>query len=192
MGLRESRIINEVHPWLGVRLKWLAEVAKIVGSSQILISGNRTKEEQRRLFGRLGSRPVAAPGCSQHQYGFAADASYLPSFFVTSKGRAQTDPQIETDQFMQSAAHHVNLTTVTNDPGHLQIYPGAEFRHWAIGRGLCNPIQLNGFNIEKVDAANRAFRDCLLNASRQTRLLGSDAPRTSCPLPCGPLYGIPC
>jgi len=190
MGLRESRIINSVHPWLGVRLKWLAEVATIVGSSQILISGNRTREEQRELFGRLGSRPVAAPGCSQHQYGFAADASYLPSVFITSKARPLLTPTEETNRFMESAAHHVSLTTVANDPGHLQIYPGAQFRSWAVGRGLCNPVQLSGFNIESVDAANRAYRDCLLNVTRLNRegFRGS----LTCPLPCGPLFNIPC
>lgn len=192
MSLRSSRILQEVHPWLRVRLEWLAEVATIIGSGQTLISGNRTRSEQADLFGRLGSRPVAAPGCSQHQYGFAADATYLPSVFISSKGRPLLSPIAETNLFMKNAAHHVNLTTVENDPGHVQIYPGAQFRNWAESQGFCDPIQLAGFNIETVDAANRAYRDCLLNAVRQNRLLGSDAPNVSCPLPCGPLFGIPC
>lgn len=190
MGFRESRIINEVHPWLGIRLKWLQDVARIIGSSQILISGNRTREQQRNLFGRLGSRPVAAPGCSQHQYGFAADASYLPSVFISSKARPFLTAQKETNRIMESAAHHVSLTTVANDPGHLQIYPGAQFRRWAVGRGLCNPISASGFNIETVDASNRAYRECLLNISRRNRLGYRE--NLSCPLPCGPLFNIPC
>lgn len=190
MSLQASRILQEVHPWLRVRLEWLGEVARIIGSGQTLISGNRTREEQAVLFGRLGSRPVAAPGCSQHQYGFAADATYLPSFFVTTKGRPMTAPQIETNEFMKNAAHHVNLTTVSNDPGHVQIYPGAMFRSWAEARGFCNPVQLAGFNIETVDKANRDYRDCLLRAVR----LNSEGFRgdTSCALPCGPLFSIPC
>lgn len=192
MGLRESRIIREVHPWLGVRLQWLQDVAKIFGSNQQLISGNRTKEEQRRLFGRLGSRPVAAPGCSQHQYGFAADAQYSRASHISSKGRGILLSQNETDRFFQSAAHHVSLTTVNNDPGHLQIYPGAEFRSWAERTGRCDPRQLGGFNIETVDRQNRAYRDCLSEASRSNRLLGSKSPRFLCRLPCGPLFGIPC
>jgi len=190
MGLRESRIIQEVHPWLGVRLQWLSDVAKVVGSSQQLISGNRTREEQRRLFGRLGERPVAAPGCSQHQYGFAADAQYFRATGITSKGRGVMASQVETDQFMESAAHHVSLTTVANDPGHLQIYPGAQFRTWAESTGRCKPIQLGGFNIEAVDRSNRAYLDCLLNAVRLNR--EGFRGNLSCPQPCGPLFGIPC
>jgi len=190
MGLRESRIINSVHPWLGARLRWLAEVATIVGSRQLLISGNRTREEQRILFNRQGSRPVARPGCSQHQYGFAADASYLPSVFITSKARPLLTPTEETNRFMESAAHHVSLTTVSNDPGHLQIYPGAQFRDWAIGRGLCNPLQGSGFNIVPVLDSVESYRQCLLNATRLNRegFRGT----VSCSLPCGPLFNIPC
>ena len=140
MGLRSSRILQDVHPWLRVRLEWLGEVARIIGSGQTLISGNRDTAQQRKLFEGAGTRPVAAPGCSQHQYGFAADATYLPSFFVTSKGRPMTNPQIETNEFMKNAAHHVSLTTVAGDPGHVQIYPGNQFRNWAVGRGFCKPI----------------------------------------------------
>lgn len=190
MGLRESRIIREVHPWLGARLKWLGEVAKVVGSSQQLISGNRTKAEQRALFGRLGERPVAAPGCSQHQYGFAADAQYFRATGITSKGRGVIASQNETDRFFASAAHHVSLTTVAGDPGHLQIYPGGQFREWAERTGRCDPRQLGGFNIELVDRSNRAFRDCLLKATRLNR--EGFRGRLSCPQPCGPLFGIPC
>lgn len=141
MGLRESRIINSVHPWLGARLKWLGEVARIVGSSQQLISGNRTQAEQTKLFNTVFDRPVAAPGCSQHQYGFAADAQYFRATGITSKGRGIVASQNETDRFFQSAANHVGLTTVNNDPGHLQIYPGAQFRSWAVARGLCPPVR---------------------------------------------------
>jgi len=190
VSLRSSRILQEVHPWLRVRVEWLSEVARIIGSGQTLISGNRTRQEQQELFGRLGSRPVAAPGCSQHQYGFAVDATYLPSVFVSSKGRPLLSPIEETNRFMENAAHHVSLTTVSNDPGHLQVYPGAQFRVWAIGRGFCNPVSASGFNIETVDSANRAYRDCLLNAVR----LNSEGFRgsVSCSLPCGPLFNIPC
>jgi len=139
MGLRESRIINSVHPWLGARLQWLSEVARIIGSNQILSSGNRTRGEQLALYNDVRVAVVAYPGCSQHQYGFAADANYLPAANITSKGRGLLETQAATDRFMQSAAHHVNLTTVNQDPGHLQVYPGNQFRNWAVARGFCNP-----------------------------------------------------
>lgn len=190
VSLRSSRILREVHPWLRVRLEWLGEVAKIIGSGQSLISGNRTRDEQQILFDLPRTRPAAAPGCSQHQYGFAADATYLPSVLITSKARPLLSAAAETNRVMKDAAHHVNLTTVSNDPGHLQVYPGAQFRDWAIGRGLCNPLQAQGFNILEVQRSNDVYRDCLLNAVR----LNSEGFRGSltCSRPCGPLFNIPC
>lgn len=140
MGLRESRILNEVHPWLRVRLKWLAEVARLLGGGQSLISGVRSSGQQRELWERRGARPVAFPGCSQHQYGFAADAVWIPFVGITSKGRGKViNTSAETQAAMEGFARQAQLTTVSNDPGHLQIYPGAMFRAWAVRRGLCNP-----------------------------------------------------
>jgi len=139
MGLRESRIINSVHPWLGVRLQWLQDVAKIVGGSQTLISGVRTRTEQLDLYNRQTTRPAAFPGCSQHGFGFAADAVWAPILQVTNKGRAKVFTNAETNAFMGSAARHVGLTLVANDTGHVQMYPGSTFRNWSVGRGFCNP-----------------------------------------------------
>jgi len=139
MGLRESRIINSVHPWLGVRLKWLQEVALAVGGVQTLISGVRTREEQLFLYNRQTNRPAAYPGCSQHEYGFAADALWTPIVQVTSKARLKVFRQDETDRFMGSAARHVGLHLVANDTGHLQVYAGSEFKAWAVASGFCNP-----------------------------------------------------
>jgi len=137
MGLQASRILNSVHPWLKIRLEWLGEVATIFGSSQTLLSGNRTAVEQLELYNSQTTRPAAFPGCSQHQYGFAADAQWRRATHISSKGRGILLSQNETDRFMASAAHHVNLTTVAQDPGHLQIYPGNQFKNWAVGRGFC-------------------------------------------------------
>lgn len=139
MGLRESRILNSVHPWLATRLRWLGEVAKIIGSGQSLISGNRTLEKQRQLYFDPRTRPAAFPGCSQHNYGFAADAVWLPAAQISSKGRLRVFSSQETFATMESAARSVHLTTVSGDPGHVQMYPGSQFRSWAVGRGLCNP-----------------------------------------------------
>jgi len=137
MGLRDSQIISSVHPWLGVRLKWLGEVARLLGGGQSLISGNRTVSEQARLWEASTTGPVADPGCSQHQYGFAADATWLPFVIVTSKGRPLLTSQAQTNAIMSGHARRAGLTTVTNDAGHVQIYPGAMFRTWAQSRGLC-------------------------------------------------------
>ncbi len=190
MGLRESRIINNVHPWLGARLKWLEDVAVIVGSRQSLISGIRTEAEQRELYDKQTRRPAAFPGCSQHQYGFAADANYLPISLVSSKGRPAVSTGAQTTSFFNSAARHVGLTLVANDDGHYQIYPGIQFREWAVSQGLCNPNPPPRFS-NLVRESSFAWRDCLLNAIRITSETKGDV-RVSCPLPCGPVYGIPC
>jgi len=139
MGLRESRIINSVHPWLGDRLSWLGEVAALYGSRQSLISGNRTRQEQLRLYESVAGRPVAYPGCSQHQYGFAADAQYLPMTLISSKGRPIVFSSQDTTLTMNNMARHVGLTVVAGDDGHYQVFNGIEFKAWAVRRGLCNP-----------------------------------------------------
>ena len=137
MGLRESRIINSVHPWFGARLQWLARVATLYGGVQLLISGNRTVEEQRKLYRAGGDRPVAAPGCSQHQYGYAADAVWQPFQQITSKGKGFIFSQEETNRTMSEAAAIAGLTTVSNDPGHLQVFNGVQFKSWATRMGFC-------------------------------------------------------
>jgi len=150
MGLQASRVLNSVHPWLKERLIWLGEVAKISGGDQTLISGSRSLSEQQVLYDQVFDRPVAFPGCSQHNYGFAADVKW--GFFIQNVParifgipipRAPSTVRIfsqqETNDFMASAARSVSLQTVSGDPGHLQIYPGSTFRNWAVGRGFCNP-----------------------------------------------------
>lgn len=189
MGLRESRILNSVHPWLRVRLDWLAEVAKLLGGGQSLISGNRTRTEQLELYESFTSRPVAYPGCSQHQYGFAADATWLPFVLLSSKARPIPITPAETNNIMAGHARRAGLTTVEGDTGHLQIYPGAMFREWAVRTGRCPanpPPRLR----DQAVASSFAFRDCLLRVTAANR--AGFRGNMSCPLPCGPLYGIPC
>jgi len=155
MGLRESRIIREVHPWLGARLQWLQDVAKAVGSIQSLISGNRTTTQQRELYNRQLDRPAAFPGCSQHEYGFAADARWLPITQITTKGRIKTFGPAETDRFMNEAARHVGLHLVARDTGHFQTYPGIEFKNWAVSWGFCNPNPPLPLSFQLLDAQRR-------------------------------------
>ncbi len=139
VGLRESRIINSVHPWLGVRLQWLQDVSRIVGGNQLLISGVRTQAEQRTLYDNQTTRPAAYPGCSQHEFGFAADAKWLPITQITSKARLKVFTNAETNTFMGNAARHVGLHLVAGDTGHVQMYPNSEFKSWAVASGFCNP-----------------------------------------------------
>ncbi len=140
MGLREDQIINSVHPYLGVRLRWLSDVALAVGSRMTAFSGNRSLDKQSELYHKgSGGRPVAFPGCSQHNYGWAADVGFDLIRQITSKGRGKTFTPAETWQFFNSAARHVGLWLVSGDNGHYQIYNNLEFKNWAVIRGSCNP-----------------------------------------------------
>jgi len=137
MGLRESRILATVHPYLAARLEWLDKVAKIYGSSQALISGWRTNAEQYELWKNQTTRPAAFPGCSQHNYGYAADARWTPAVVISSKGRPLIYSQAETDRTMGNFARQVGLHLVSNDTGHLQVYNGLVFKEWATAWGWC-------------------------------------------------------
>jgi len=118
----------------------MGEVAALVGSNQNAFSGRRSLAEQRKLYETISTgRPVAYPGCSQHNYGFAVDVSWTPIVQVTHKGRMKVFTPSETLNFMNSAARHVGLTLVAGDDGHFQIYPGIQFKEWAVSFGLCNP-----------------------------------------------------
>lgn len=165
MSLKDSRIINSVHPWLGARLQWLQEVAKIVGSTQSLISGNRTLDQQRRLYRFQLRRPAAYPGCSQHNYGFAADAQYLPIVQISSKGRPLALSAADTTKFFNSAARHVGLTLVSGDPGHYQVYNGAQFKAYTVAVGLCNPNPPPRLTIDPI---RQSYLNCLDDAATRS------------------------
>jgi len=121
-------------------LRWLSDVALAVGSRMTAFSGNRSLERQSELYnGGSGGRPVAFPGCSQHNYGWAADVGFDLIRQITSKGRARQFSPAETWTFFNSAARHVNLWLVAGDNGHYQIYNNLEFKNWAVARGFCNP-----------------------------------------------------
>jgi len=115
----------------------MGEVAKLYGTFQTILSGNRTKEEQLVLYNSQSNRPAAYPGCSQHQYGFAADVTWAPMMTVTSKGRLFAYGREFTDKTMNNAARHVGLTLVAGDTGHFQAYNGIAFRNWAVSTGRC-------------------------------------------------------
>lgn len=112
------------------------EVIKIWGGRQFYHSGVRTAERQRELYDTPSKRPVAFPGCSQHQFGFAVDVSWFPIMnFADNIGMSGP----ATNRLMEDLGRHIGLVTVANDVGHFQIYPGSTFRPWAIASGFCNP-----------------------------------------------------
>lgn len=136
MGLRESRALNGVEPWLAVRVRWLGAVIGAYGGVQIYLSGVRDREAQQILFDRVRDRPVAAPGCSQHQYGYAVDVAW--ALLREESPIGEFSPK-EINQLMSALGSQIGLVTVQRDPGHFQIFPGSEFKPWAVSSGFCNP-----------------------------------------------------
>jgi len=114
----------------------MADYMEALGGVQIYLSGFRTDAEQQRLFQRAGTRPVAAPGCSQHQYGYAVDLAW--GLLREESPIGHFSPK-EIESFMGEVGRILGLTTVARDPGHFQIFPGADFRNWAVLSGFCVP-----------------------------------------------------
>lgn len=130
-----------LHPYLRERIQWVEDVIEYYGGTAWYSSGLRTRAEQKRLFDKgrefPGSRAVVAvPGCSQHEYGFAVDVSFLPG-----AGAAGLPPGLPARNIYPEYADYfaslVGLVSVANDPGHYQIYPGSEFRKLAQDLGAC-------------------------------------------------------
>jgi len=136
MSLSESRALTNVHPALAERIRIMGDYLAALGGVQIYLSGFRTREEQARLFFRAGIRPVAAPGCSQHQYGYAVDVAW--GLLREQSPIGHLSPT-QINAGMSEIGRRLGLTTVERDPGHFQIFPGAAFKNWAVASGFCNP-----------------------------------------------------
>lgn len=144
MGLRESSVLSGLHPWLAIRVRWLGEVIEAWGGVQIYLSGLRTEAEQIRLMRSLAqkfsSRPVAGPGCSQHQYGYAVDVAW--GLLREQSALGHFNPK-EINDLMSDLGRSIGLVTVAQDSGHFQIFPGSEFRSWSVASGFCDPAETN-------------------------------------------------
>jgi len=119
MGLGK---LGSLHPYVRDRLGYILAVADWYGGNYEVTSGFRTEAEQRDLI-RQG-KTTTAPGCSQHQYGLAADVKFANDIW---------------QEWYLAAARQLGLVTVSNDPVHIQTFPGADFREWAVGRRFCIP-----------------------------------------------------
>lgn len=165
MSLKESRALNGVDPWLAVRVRFLGQVIEAWGGVQIYLSGVRTDAEQSRLFDREGPRPVAAPGCSQHQYGYAVDVAWALLREFSPLGHFSPK---EINELMMDIGRRIGLVTVERDPGHFQIFPGSEFKPWAVAAGFCNPTAVPRFLLLEAD---QLIEDALReSAARRDRI----------------------
>lgn len=164
MGLKESRVLSGIHPWLAVRVKWLGDVIGAWGGVQIYLSGFRTEAEQIRLMRslaqRFSPRPVAGPGCSQHQYGYAVDVAW--GLLREESPIGEFSPK-EINDLMSNLGNSIGLVTVAQDSGHFQIFPGSEFRAWSVASGFCDPVETERlraqFQVRALDILSVRERD---------------------------------
>lgn len=157
MSLSESRALTNVHPALAERIRYMGAVLDFWGGKQLYLSGFRTSEEQQILFDRRGRRPVARPGCSQHQYGFAVDVSWLP--VMNFAENIQLSPK-QTDDLMEQLGRQLGLTVVAGDTGHFQIFDGAFFKNWAVRSGFCDPTPVPPIATFSPPRTDFVFRTC--------------------------------
>ncbi len=158
MGIERSRILGELHPWLRVRVEWIEQELEYYGAFLLYFSGGRTLQQQRDLWekrqgwlGRLTGRPVAPPGCSQHNY----DPSLAVDVGVFGE---PTDAGVSVRDFWpitKDLAREVGLVTVDGDEGHLAVFPGPAFAQWARSWGYCS--DLNRFHFQATSVSCDLF-----------------------------------
>jgi len=138
------RMLRGVSPYLQDATEWLARMIESWGGSASIYSGYRSRDHQQELWDFCNERelgipkmprvpcpfPVATPGCSQHEYGFAVDVGFFgPAPYPKWNGYAQ-----------DLAREYWGLSTVAGDPNHFQMYPSSEFLPWVREWGDCRPL----------------------------------------------------
>jgi len=145
--------LRGVDPYLKEAMGWLTWVAESWGGGVSFFSGRRTRADQQELWDFCKARepsitrfpsvpcpfPVATPGCSQHEYGFAVDAG-----FFSPRNRLGISESWN-GYFQGLAKEYWGLSTVANDPNHFAMYPSSDFLPWARATGQCptNPPVLS-------------------------------------------------
>jgi len=121
MSLTTRRALNSVHPWVSDRIRYILDYADNWRPVYSITSGLRTAQEQWAL---VQNRNVIAArvGCSQHQYGLAADVKF---------------ERDDWQSWYLDSARRLGLSTVSGDPVHVQAYPGTPFRSYVESQGWC-------------------------------------------------------
>jgi len=140
-------MLRGVSPYIRDAINWITKIVEINGGSATYYSGRRSLREQQELWDFCEKRkpsvtrfprvpcpfPVATPGCSQHEYGFAVDAG----FFSPANRLGLTSSWNDLAQDL--GRQYWGLSTVANDPNHFQMYPITTFLPWARETGQCPP-----------------------------------------------------
>jgi len=163
-----SLALRGVDPYLQEAMGWLTQVIESWGGGVSFYSGRRTRADQQELWDfcnarrRLPSKlpqvqcpfPVATPGCSQHEYGFAVDAG----FFSPRNRLGISD---NWNVYAQDLARvYWGLSTVADDPNHFQQYPSSEFLPWVRETGQCRTIPRLSLTRDPFPANTQTFVAC--------------------------------
>ncbi len=138
-----SLALRGVHPYLQEAIGWITGLVESWGGSASYYSGYRSNADQRELYDFCRSRetsvtkfpqvpcpyPVAVPGCSQHEYGFAVDAGFFGPFPYPKWN----------DSAQALAKEYWGLSTVAGDPNHFAMYPSNQWVPWVREFGDCRP-----------------------------------------------------
>lgn len=121
MSLSLRNKLSGTHPLFAWAIEYILDYATQAGGKFTVTSVNRTAQKQWELFAAPNSKATWV-GCSQHQYGLAAD--------VVFEGKGW-------QEWYLASARNFGLSTVSGDPVHVQLIPGARFGEWSRAQGLC-------------------------------------------------------
>ena len=110
--------LSKVYKPLAAAVRYIQSISQSYGFKVQINSGYRSKVSQAQLAAEGGSYPVATPGRSQHQYGFAVDLQAVPWEYQNTLAN-----------WMQSAGAYWGGSS---DPVHFSVFNPSE---WALRLG---------------------------------------------------------
>jgi len=164
MTLQRNRVLSSLDPWLRIAMEWMEANVEYYGGDFVYVSGFRSTDDQRDLYRarRSNPRPVAYPTCSQHEYGYAVDIGFVAGGNPFGD-RYQFGFPSQVKQFTEAMAKSLGLTFFESDPGHFQMYPTEEFKHWLNQFGICLPPRQYLFLNEVEDLFTPGFIPRFIN-----------------------------
>lgn len=144
--------LNLLPPWMKSNVKGFQRELTAHGAGSLVLSTRRSALEQAQICAKKPPGfPCAKPGCSQHQFGFAADISTTVWYdslldapcqlgcypILIHRGLREfrecqqkcTDVQVGRVTDLASK-WYLRRPFVNSDPNHYQAYPTGEFVRW--------------------------------------------------------------
>lgn len=133
MSLHTRARLGFLHPWVADRIRYILDYADNWNPTYSITSGYRTAQEQWALYQDPNS-PAARVGCSQHQYGLAADVKF---------------ERQDWQNWYLDSARRLGLSTVSGDPVHVQAIPGVTFAQLSRAEGLCPDVYYHPYTRDR-------------------------------------------